>query len=476
LTPLALELAAWGSAALRWLDSPPPGPLAEARERLQRMDATDAGGRITAHGRALLRLGLHPRLAHAILRAPAQHRGLACDAAAMVEARDPLRGEARRSDDLRDRIVALARFRAERRAPGDSDRGALAVIEQAANDLRRRAKAAPSAARAADPAALGEILAHAFPERIARNAGGDGRRYQLASGRGARLLDESRLRGEAWLVASELRYDAKDSLILRAAPVDEGYLRASFAQRFTRVTECAFNPASAAVEAYEENRFDQIVLDRHHASAPRDARTVAALVGGIARLGVAALPWSDAARQWQARVECLRGWCPELKLPPLDDVSLQARLEQWLAPALAGKWRLDQLDASLLADALGAQLDHAQRRALEAQAPLAFTVPSGNARKLEYHPGQAPVLAVKLQELFGLADTPRVANGRVAVTLHLLSPGQQPIQVTQDLRSFWERTYPEVKKELQRRYPRHPWPDDPWSAVPTARAKPRARR
>ena len=184
-------------------------------------------------------------------------------------------------------------------------------------------------------------------------------------------------------------------------------------------------------------------------------------------------PWTPALRQWQARVASLREWLPELNLPDVSDVGLNERLEEFLAPWLAGKVRASELDAGTLGEALHGELDHAQRRAVDELAPVALTVPTGNSKRLEYEPGKPPVLAVKLQELFGLADTPRIARGRVPVTLHLLSPAQRPIQVTQDLKGFWERTYPEVRKELKGRYPRHPWPDDPWSAVPTARAKPR---
>ena len=227
LSPLALELAAWGSDALRWLDPPPAAALAEARARLQQLEAIDARGRITAHGRALLRLGTHPRLAHLVERAAPGHRGLACELAALIEARDPLRGEARFDDDLRRRIEALRRWRRERRAPAEADRGALAAIEQSAAQLRRRVQAGAEAEP--DANTVGELLAHAYPDRIARGDPASPRRYVLANGRGARLHERSSLLGHAWLVASELRAESGDSLIQRAAPVDEAFLRAAFA-------------------------------------------------------------------------------------------------------------------------------------------------------------------------------------------------------------------------------------------------------
>lgn len=471
LMPLALELAVWGANELRWLDAPPPASLAEARTQLRAMGAIDTEGRITSHGRRIAALPTHPRFANAIVRVRDDESGIACDLAALLEGRDVLRGEARRDDDVRERLNALQRYR-ERRAPPDADRDALAQVERAAQQLRR-------AVRARDGAdathATGEVLAHAFGERIARVASDDGRRYQLANGRGAHLDDRSRLRGARWLVVAELRFDERDSTILRAAPVDEAWLRATFPQRFVAETQLAWNADTRAVEAAAVERFDSIVLARSTRAVPRDADTARRLREGLATLGVAALPWSDNLRQWQARVLSLREWAPELGLPEVADDALAATMETWLEPRLVGCARASQVDAELLGNALRESLDHRQRTALEQLAPTELRVPSGNTRRLHYRPGAPPVLAVKLQELFGLADTPRVANGRVPVTLELLSPGQRPIQVTQDLRGFWDRTYPEVKKELKGRYPRHPWPDDPWNAVPTARAKPRGK-
>jgi len=200
---------------------------------------------------------------------------------------------------------------------------------------------------------------------------------------------------------------------------------------------------------------------------------VPALIAAVRELGLDALPWSDHARELRLRVESLRGWDPSLGLPDFSDAALLATLDEWLAPYLDGKRRLDALSAAELSEALVSRLDYAMRNALDAHAPTSIRVPSGMERRIAYAPGTQPVLAVKLQELFGLADTPRVGNGRVPLTLHLLSPAGRPIQVTQDLKSFWERTYPEVRKELKGRYPKHPWPDDPWTAPATHRAKPR---
>jgi ATP-dependent helicase HrpB len=481
LSALALELAAWGvtadgAAALHWLDPPPAGALAQARELLVRLAALDADGRITALGRRMLELGASPRLAAAALRAPAPLRALMADLLALTEARSPLRGEQARNDDFRARLAALHAWRDRRGAPvrSDADIGALAAIEQASKGWRRRLDVHAAASGVPDSHCVGELLLHAFPDRVARRDDANPQRYTLANGRGARLHENTALHGEPWLVALDLRHDQRDSLILAAAPLDPRVLERDYPAQFTCERTLRWNDERAAAEAFEERRFGAIVLDRR--SVPVQAQdALPALLGAVRAKGIDVLPWSESARRLRARMQALRAWMPELSLPDVSDAALLARLEQWLAPYLEGKHRLDALKPEELSQALAAGLDHEQRRMLDMQAPESLTVPSGQSRRLDYAEGEPPVLAVKLQELFGLADTPRVGGGRIPVTLHLLSPAGRPIQVTQDLKGFWERTYPEVKKELKGRYPRHPWPDDPWTATPTHRAKPRPR-
>ena len=475
LAGLALELAAWGSDALRFVDAPPAGALAAARDLLRRLDALEGAGAITPFGRRMLELGTHPRLA-AMLLAPrdAPSQALACDLVALLEARDPLRSY---SDALAERWRALAAFRGGR-VPPDAGRGALAAIDAAAKQWRRRLRIerAPPADMPAH--ALGDLLAHAFPDRIAFRHADDALRYQLANGRMARLADDSALRGEPWLVASELRFEAKDARVLRAAPLDEAHLRAAFAAHFSDRDETRWDGERRALVAERVRRFDGIVLDARPAGRVDPAAAAQALTDAVRALGLDALPWSESLRQWRARVQSLRAWMPDAAWPDLSDAALLATLDLWLRPAFAGKTRLDALGADAFADALRATLDWDARQRLERAAPTRMAVPSGREHRIEYAidadgAPAAPVLAVKLQELFGLADTPRIADGRVALTIHLLSPAGRPLQVTQDLRGFWERTYPEVRKEMKGRYPKHPWPDDPWSAAATHRAKPR---
>ena len=277
---------------------------------------------------------------------------------------------------------------------------------------------------------------------------------------------------EPWLVVSELRFEDRDSLIQRAAVLDPDTLDRLYASHFHTRRALGFKREKRAVEASEERCFGELVLERKTVPAPRDAATAAMLTEGIRQIGLGVLPWSEGLREWQARVESLRAWCPELGLPDCSDAALLATMSEWLAPYLDGKWRLSDVDSELFGEALRSRLDYTQRKLLDEHAPRELTVPSGMTRALSYQ-GDAPVLAVKLQELFGLADTPRIAKGKIAIVLHLLSPARNPIQVTQDLKGFWERTYPEVKKEMKGRYPKHPWPDDPWTAAPTHRAKPR---
>jgi len=467
---LALELAAWGSDALRFADAPPPGAMNAARDLLRRLGALTATNAITPLGKRMLALGTHPRLAAMLLSAgEGDDRALACDLAALVEARDPLRMG---GDALAARWRALAAFRTGR-TPFDATRSGLAAIDAAAKQWRRRVRENAMPPTAIEAHRLGDVLMHAFPDRIGFQHPQDARRYLLANGRSARLFDDSALVGEPWIVVSELRHENRDALVQRGAPVDERRLRRDFADRFVTEDTVRWDATRRALSAQRESCFDQIVFDARPAGRVDPVLAAAALTDAVRDLGLQALPWPESLQQWRERVRCLREWMPDLGLPDLSDDALMATLDDWLKPAFAGKTRLDALGEDDLANALKSGMDWSLRQRIDQLAPTRITVPSGMERRIEYAHGQPPVLAVKLQELFGLADTPRIADGRVPLVLHLLSPGGKPLQVTSDLRSFWNATYVEVKKEMKGRYPKHPWPDDPWSAPATHRAKPR---
>lgn len=471
LSGLALELAAWGNAALPFVDPPPGGALMAARDLLHTLGALDADRRITALGRRMLALGTQPRMAAMLLAAHDERESaLACDLAALIEARDPLIGA--RRDDWQMRWQALADFRA-RRTIRDASLSSLKAIDAAASQWRRRVRCTVLPAASVPAHALGDILLHAFPDRIGKQHDSEPLRYQLSGGRMARLHPDSTLYGEPWLCASELKFEAKEALILRAAPLDQHRLRADFPERFIICDSVQWDERSNALLARRENRFDQIVLSSQTGGKVDSEQAEAALCALVRQKGLDILPWTDKARQFRQRVCFLRACLPEWDLPEASEAALLASLEDWLKPALRGKSRLDALDAGELADALYARYDWHTRQRIDQLAPTALRVPSGIERAITYAEDNPPVLAVKLQELFGLAESPRIADGRVPVMLHLLSPGGKPLQITRDLKNFWNSTYAEVRKEMKGRYPRHPWPEDPWNAPATHRAKPR---
>ncbi len=323
LAGLALELAAWGSAELPWLDPPPPGPLAQARELLQRLGALGADERLRPLGKRMLQLGASPRLAAAAMHAPAERLALAADLLALAEARSPLRGEQARNDDFRLRVAALHAWR-DRRGGGArsmADSGALAAIEQASKGWRRRLDVRTAATGVPDSHAVGDLLAHAFPDRIGYRDPNNPRRYTLANGRGATLHEDTALLGEPWLVVLDLRLDSRDSLIRAAAPLDPQVLDREFAERFVRERVLRWNEGRSAVEAFEEQRFDAIVLQRRSVPVqPQDA--LPALLARIRSKGLASLPWSASARRLRSRMQALRAWMPEQGLPDVGDAHL----------------------------------------------------------------------------------------------------------------------------------------------------------
>lgn len=465
LAPLALELAAWGvedAGALPLLDPPPAGALAQARELLRELGALDAANRATAHGKAMAEIGLHPRLAHMLLAAKARGLGaLACDIAALLSERDIVSGTARGAD-LGQRLDLLN--------DRNGDRNARARIEQAAKDWRRQLDIAAGEAR---PRSLaGAVVALAYPDRLAQRRGDHGQ-YRLASGRGASLAADDPLAREPYLAVATLDAGEKNARIYLAAPISLAEIEEDFADLIETRESVTWNARSEIVEAKRERRLLALVLEERPLQKPDAEAARAAMLGGIRQMGLAVLPWSSAAANLRDRIAFLRHALPDQNWPDWSDVRLMETLSDWLGPQLDGITRRAHLDRLDLHSALLDTLDWKQRQALESLAPTHLDVPSGSRVPLDYGDSRRPVLAVRLQELFGATETPRVAGGRVAVLLHLLSPARRPVQVTQDLASFWADAYKAVKADLKGQYPKHYWPDDPLIAEPTARAKPR---
>lgn len=475
LAPLALELAAWGTVdagTLSWLDAPPAGTLAQARELLGQLDAIDGQGRITPQGREMARLGTHPRLAHMLLRgAKAGAGGSAAALAALLGERDILRGT-ERDADLGRRLELLGR--PVPAGDGEVDTHAIRRVRRTAGFFRRQLRLDDRRAGIAERDA-GWLLACAYPDRIGRWREPGAGRYQLSNGRGAHFAGPQALARAEFIVAAALDGGGRDARIFLAAALDREDIERHFATQIRNTEVIAWDSREQAVLARRQRRLGALLLEDRALPAPDPDAVAGAMLEGIRGLGLDALPWTPELRNWQARVLLLRrvaagagaAW------PDVGDAALAASMEDWLLPWLAGISRREHLARLPLAAALQALLPHDSQRRLDELAPTHLVVPSGSRIRIDYLDGEVPSLAVRLQECFGLADTPRIAGGRVPVLMKLLSPAQRPVQLTQDLRSFWERGYPEVKKELRGRYPRHYWPDDPWQAQPTRRARPR---
>lgn len=475
LAPLALDLAQWGIAdanALAWLDAPPAAALAQARELLAELGAVDEGGRITGHGRAMNRLAMHPRLAHMILRArDLGLGGLACDLAAILGERDVIKAERGfRDSDIRLRLDAL-RGQSEQVRGLAVDRGALARARQAAKEWRRRVGLKPGQ-EDGEGLDAGIVLAFAYPDRIARRRPGGEPRYALSGGRGALFADAEPLSAEEWLVAAELDGDRREARIFLAAALTKAEIEEHFAESIRTVEAVAWDRRDEVVRASRQRRLFALVLDEQKLDSAAPDALAAAMAEGVRVMGLACLPWSGELSKWRERVELLRRLDPDGGWPDLSDPALLDGLEEWLAPYLTGITRRAHLTRLDLSQALRALVPWDMARRLDDLLPTHVTVPSGSRVPIDYS-GETPVLAVRLQEMFGCADTPRILDGKVPLLLHLLSPARRPVQVTRDLASFWANAYHAVKADLKGQYPKHWWPDDPMQAEPTARAKPR---
>ena len=455
LAGLALELAVWGAASpegMAFLTPPPAAAFAEARALLAALGAIDGQGRATDHGRRLAALPVHPRLGHMLLVAAAEGVGaLAADLAALIEARDPLRGA---GADLSRRLEALR---------GDP---ALAAVRAEASRLRALAPGGRGAGLSP-----GAALSLAYPDRIGQRRPGTAPRYLLANGKGATLPEADPLGTAPLLVAADLDGDPREAAIRLALPVAESEVRALHQDRLRRERACVWSRRERAVVARERLMLGAIALeDRPWRDAPPEAMA-AAMARGIRDLGLAALPWTPAGRRLAARVEWARAH-GAADLPGFGDAALLAALEDWLAPWLAGVARASDLGRVDLAAALDARLGRDGRQSLDRLAPAAISAPTGTTLAIDYG-GTAPSVSVRLQEMFGTTRHPTVGAGAVPLVVELLSPAGRPVQTTADLPGFWRTSYADVRRDLRGHYPKHPWPEDPATAEPTRRARPR---
>jgi ATP-dependent helicase HrpB len=482
LSPLLLELAAWGvadPASLAWLDPPPDAALSVARGVLSDLGALDQAGRITPRGRSMARLPLHPRLARLLERSrELEQPALGCALAALLSERDII-GRTKRPGqgmgtpgDLHDRLELLRCFRGNGPADAGVDRNALGNVERVFSQLKRLVGA--PIREGWKPVAsddIGRLLLAAYPDRVALQREGEGGRYLLANGRGARLAESGNVRSGTLLVAVSVDAgEGGEGVIHLSHEITEELLREELGERIERRERLFWEDREGRVLALREECLGALVL-ASFPFVPTPEQSLPALVEALRSSGLGLLDRSEPFLQLQARIRLVRETFPSDDWPDCSDAALLDTLEEWLAPALLGVRSARQLGKLDLAAILLNRLEYRRRTALDELAPTHLAVPSGSRVRLDYCQGETPVLAVKLQELFGLERTPTICRGRVELLLHLLSPAGRPLQVTRDLKGFWDGSYHQVKKEMKGRYPKHPWPDDPWSAPPTRRTK-----
>jgi ATP-dependent helicase HrpB len=467
LAPLALDLAAWGTdaGALRWLDAPPAATLASSRDLLRRLGALDSQGKVTAHGRAMQQFPAHPRIAHMLLKARDLGAGkLASELAALLSDRDLLRaGGGPRDSDVRTRLDALRK--------GNAERGALDRVRRSQRQFEQQLGDSSFDGSGIGP---GVLLGLAYPDRIARRRSGSEARYQLSNGRGAVFASIESIAREEFIVAVDLDDRDREARIQLAAPLDKADLLEHFAPQLRRGEELAWDERTESVTARRVVALDSLLIEEKPLhDVPRDA-TAAAMLQGVRSMGLDSLPWDEEARNLLARSEFLRALDRKdvADWPDLSRAALAADLS-WLEPFLEGATRRSQLSRVPLLEALKAHLGYERQRKLDELAPTHIGLPTGTRTRIDYLSDNAPIASMRMQEVFGLAATPRIGGGTIPITFELLSPARRPLQVTRDLASFWKNAYVEVRKDMRGRYPRHYWPENPLEAEPTRRVKPR---
>ena len=463
--PLALQLALWGAPlgeGLPWLTPPPAPALQEARSLLGQLGALDAAGQLSRHGRAMGQLGIHPRLAHLLLQGAEQGwPDLAADLAVLLSERDPLASH-HQGADLGERLAWIQQPQRHNRTWARLVQQKQALLRQLPTSPRRTTPAPP-----AEAAAL--LLSWAYPERVALSRGDGQGRYLLRSGRGAVLHAQDPLAAQPALAVASVDGQGRDARILLALPLAPGLLRELAATQGQSQEHISWDSQAQRVRSERQLQLGALVLERQPLDDPDPEAVRAVLLAQIAAQGLQLLPWSASSRQLQSRLALMhsqRGspW------PPRDDAALLASLEDWLGPQLLGLRSLDDLRQLDLHEALWSELHWERRQELERLLPPELPIASGRRARLDYGEGR-PVLAVKLQELFGTSVHPTVLEGALRVRLELLSPAGRPTAISEDLPHFWAHTYPQVRRELRGRYPKHPWPEDPSVAVATGLTK-----
>ena len=480
LSGFLLDCAAWGVAdpmRLAFLDAPPRGAVAEARALLTAIGAVDGEGRITDEGRAISSLALPPRLARMVVDAARAGAARTAGEVAVVLTERGLGGDA---VDLASRLEAFRRDRSQR--ADEARRLARGLTQRAealapALSLRERGRNPspfgrrwPEGPDEGQRQSAGALLASAYPDRVAIARGKRGE-FLMANGRAAALEPHDALAAQPFLAIGEIAGRAASARILLAAALTLEDIEAVAAASIETTDELVFDRQSASLRARRRRRLGALVLAEQTLAVRRDEPTALALAGGVLSLGVERLPWSKALKQWRGRVMFLRR-AGGVAWPDLSD-DLLAKDPQWLAPILLGKTKLDEIGADDLSEALRAMLPWDMARRLDAEAPTSFRAPTGTEAAIDYDAEGGPAIALRVQELFGLGEHPTVADGRIPLTLHLLSPAHRAIQITRDLPAFWRGSWAAVRSDLRGRYPRHFWPDDPANAAPTNRARPR---
>ncbi|MBN1398974.1 MAG: ATP-dependent helicase HrpB [Bacteroidetes bacterium] len=460
LAPLALDFALWGAPNgenLQFLDPPPAPHLLQAQSLLKELGAIDSLGKITKHGRAMAELPLHPRLSHMILRGKEIGAGsLACDIAALLDERDIFSSKKDTDIDLASRLHFL----------NEKQKSKDGVIERVISQSRRLRQITDiHQSNEKSENAAGILLALAYPERTARQRDAKNGRYQMASGTAAVLPKGSLLAREEFLAIGEVDGIGAEVRIYLAALITKQDIENVFSDSIKEEEEIRWNSADEAVIARKIRHLGAIILTEQPIK-PQGDKIISAMVEGIKQMGIDCLPWDKDTRSLQQRCEWLRADMPNIQLPDLSDTHLINTIDEWLAPFLNGIWRKDQIASLPLLKILQSHITKPLVHQIDTLAPSHLKLPSGSVAMLDYS-GTQPVLAVRLQELFGQLETPSICNGKIKVLIHLLSPARRPLAVTKDLHSFWTKTYPEIRTQMRAQYPKHIWPEDPLNAKPT---------